>query len=357
VIKPSLRKIRVLIVDDSSMMRHLLKDLLTTDPLIEVVGTAIDPYEAREKLVELKPDVMTLDVEMPKMDGITFLEKVMKHQPVRTLIISSLTQEGSALALKALSVGALDVLAKPKLDLSRGITEMAAQITASVKNAAQANLPRYSVSPAPALSPAVPEVIGETTQKVIALAASTGGTEALKVLLSQMPTSAPGIVVVQHMPPVFTRHFAELLRTITRLDVREAKQGDRVLAGSVLIAPGDHHLEVVRSGSYYCIALHQQPPLHGVRPAADYLFRSVAKNVGPNAAGAILTGLGGDGAQGLLALKEAGGLTIAQDEETCVIYGMPKEAVRLGAATTVLPLEAIPSALLSYFNGVSKAAA
>lgn len=340
------RRIRVLIVDDSSMMRHLLKDLLETDPELEVVGAAVDPYEAREKLVALKPDVMTLDVEMPRMDGVTFLEKVMRHFPTRTVIISSLTQAGSEIALRALTAGAIDVIAKPKLDLSKGLKEMATQVTARVKAAAGARLVNHA---APPTAIARPEVKMETTHKVIAVAASTGGTEAIKVFLQGLPREAPGVLIVQHMPPLFTRSYAAFLKSLTGFDVREAAEGDRVVPGTVLVAPGNFHLELSRSGAFYSAHLHQEPMLVGLRPSAEFLFRSVAKNAGGNAVGVILTGLGNDGAAGLLEMRKAGSLTIAQNEETCVVYGMPKEAVALGAAQRILPLGEIAGAIVEHW--------
>lgn len=341
------KKTRVLIVDDSSMMRHLLKDLLTTDPGIEVVGVAVDPYDAREKLIQLKPDVMTLDVEMPRMDGVTFLEKVMKHFPTRTVIVSSLTPEGSDMALRALAVGAIDVIAKPKLDLHRGMKEMATQMTQRIRHAATAKI---VAGGAKAIQPPPPMPAIEATHKVIAIAASTGGTEALKDFLQRLPKESPGMLVVQHMPPMFTRSFAEFLKNLTGFDVREAKEGDRVFPGTVLLAPGNYHMELAKTGAFYTVHLQQEPLLHGVRPAADYLFSSVAKNAGVNAIGVVLTGMGPDGAEGLLKMKQAGSLTLAQDEETCVVFGMPREAVRLGAVDHVLPLHRIPETILQFLT-------
>ncbi len=341
------RRIRVLIVDDSSMMRRLLKDLLETDRELEVVGSAVDPYDAREKLVALKPDVMTLDVEMPRMDGVTFLEKVMRHFPTRTVIISSLTQAGSDMAMRALSTGAIDVIAKPKLDLTKGLNEMADQLTARVKAAAEARLVgKSTASPAAIVHP---DVKMETTHKVIAVASSTGGTEAIKVFLQGLPREAPGVLIVQHMPPLFTRSYAALLKSLTGFDVREAAEGDRVVPGTVLLAPGNFHMELSRSGAFYAVRLHQEPMLMGLRPSAEFLFRSVAKNAGGNAVGVVLTGLGNDGAAGLLEMKKAGSLTIAQNEETCVVYGMPKEAIAMGAAQRILPLDQIAGAIIEHW--------
>jgi len=351
----SIGKVRVLIVDDSSMMRRLLKDLLTTDPNIEIVGTAVDPYDAREKLIALKPDVMTLDVEMPRMDGVTFLEKVMRHFPTRTVIISSLTPEGSDLALRALSLGAVDVIGKPKLDLTNGVKEMAADIVQRVRAAASARL--VSAGNHPGLKTQYPVSAQiQTKHKVIAVAASTGGTEALKVFLQGFPPGAPGMLIVQHMPPVFTRSYAAFLKSLTAFDVREAQEGDRVESGTVLLAPGNFHMELVQSGPSCAVHLHQRDALHGVRPSADYLFKSVAKTMGSNATGVILTGMGRDGAEGLLEMKRAGAFTLAQDEETCVVFGMPKEAIAIGAVDQVLALNQIPQAVLNHQSVAKKAA-
>jgi two-component system, chemotaxis family, protein-glutamate methylesterase/glutaminase len=348
-------KVRVLIVDDSSMMRRLLKDLLTTDPNIEIVGTAVDPYDAREKLIALKPDVMTLDIEMPRMDGVTFLEKVMRHFPTRTVIISSLTPEGSDLALRALSLGAVDVIGKPKLDLTNGVKEMASEIVARVRAAGSARLVSAVNNPGVKTQYPVNTQV-QTNHKVIAVAASTGGTEALKVFLQGFPQGVPGMLVVQHMPPVFTRSYAAMLKNLTGFDVREAREGDRVESGTVLLAPGNFHMELVQAGASLAVHLHQREALHGVRPSADYLFKSVAKSVGSNATGVVLTGMGKDGAEGLLDMKRAGAFTLAQDEETCVVFGMPKEAIAIGAVDQVLALNQLPQAVLNHQANGKKAA-
>ena len=358
------KKIRVLIVDDSSIIRTLLTRLLSTDPEIEVIGTAPDPYVAREKLIALRPDVMTLDVEMPRMDGISFLEKVMEHFPVRTVIISSLSTLGSETALRALAAGAIDVMAKPAIDVSRSLEAMSAEVVARIKAVARARLPNAGSAQKPvpikatagvpgqtaASSAPVKRSLARTTHQVLAIASSTGGTEALKRILPRLPADIPGTVIVQHMPPVFTKTYADHLNTLCQCEVREAVDGDRVLPGQVLIAPGGFHMELDRSGAYYYVRLHQQPPLHGVRPAADYLLKSVAKFVGANAVGVILTGMGKDGAEGLLAMKQAGSFNIAQDEQSCVVYGMPKVAVELGAIHEVLPLDSIAETLLDQFK-------
>jgi len=349
-------KIRVLIVDDSAIIRTLLTKFLSSDPQIEVVGSAPDPYVAREKLVQLKPDVMTLDVEMPRMDGVTFLGKVMEHFPTRTIIISSLTAHGSETALRALEAGAIDIIAKPAIDVTRSMEDLSADIVARVKAAAKARLPQKSavarapVSVAARAANAASAALAKTTHSILAIASSTGGTEALKVVLPMLPSDIPGTVIVQHMPPVFTRTYAQHLGQLCPFEVKEAEDGDRVHPGRVLIAPGNYHMELSRSGAYYHVRLHQEPLLHGVRPAADYLMKSVAKYAGSNAIGLVLTGMGKDGADGLLAMKAAGSYNIAQNEETCIVYGMPKAAVDAGAIHKVLPLEKIAAELLTQIK-------
>ncbi len=343
-------RIRVLIVDDSSVIRNLFTKLLSSDPGIEVVGTAPDPSVAREKIVALRPDVMTLDIEMPRMDGVTFLTKVMQFLPTRTVIISSLSTQGSETALRALEAGAIEVLAKPSMDVARSIHEMAGELIRSVKNAAQARLVPIRALTRPALARQATSALARTTHQILAIASSTGGTEALKVLLSSMPSDIPGTLIVQHMPPVFTKAYAGQLQKLCPFEVKEAEDGDRVVPGRVLIAPGNFHLELVRSGAHYYAKLHQEVPLHGVRPAADYLMKSVAAHAGANAVGVVLTGMGRDGAEGLRVMKAAGSMNIAQSEETCVVYGMPKAAVDAGAIDKVLPLDAIAGELIKQFR-------
>jgi two-component system chemotaxis response regulator CheB len=340
-------KIRVLVVDDSAVIRKLLTRILTTSE-IEVVGTAIDPYQARDKLVELKPDVMTLDIEMPKMDGISFLEKVMKHFPVRTLIVSSLAREGSETALRGLEVGAVDIIEKPSLDVTNSMEEMAKEIQARVKAVALARMPvpgDFISSKPQQTSKKNPlpnsAALHKTTHQVIAIASSTGGTEALKVVLKEFPPDIPATVIVQHMPAGYTEQYANNLNTLFPFEVREAKDGDKLVPGLVLIAPGNFHMEIVRSGGYYLVKIHQEPAMHGVRPAADYLMKSVAKYAGSNAVGVVLTGMGKDGASGLLEMKKMGATTFAQDEASCVVFGMPQAAINIGAIDKVLPLNRI----------------
>lgn len=344
-------KIKVLIVDDSAVIRKLLEKIFSTATDIEVVGSATDPYIARDKLVSLKPDVMTLDVEMPRMDGISFLEKVMQHFPTRTLIFSSLAKSGSETYFRALEAGAIDVMEKPSIDVSQSLEALGKAIVDRVRLVAKAKLVPKSPKPASAMA-SKPKVtaLARTTHQLIAVASSTGGTEALKVFLSGMPANIPGTLVVQHMPPGFTKSFADNLNKMFPFEVKEAEEGDQVVPGRVLIAPGNFHMEITRSGAFYYVKLHQEAPLHSVRPAADYLMKSVAKYVGKNALGVVLTGMGRDGAEGLLEMHKAGAYTAAQDEESCVVYGMPAAAVALGAADVILPLDKIAPALLKQLE-------
>lgn len=339
-------KIRVLIVDDSAVIRKILEKIFSSAPDIEVVGTATDPYVARDKLVQLKPDVMTLDVEMPRMDGISFLEKVMQHFPTRTIIFSSLAKSGSETYFRALEAGAIEILEKPSIDVSTGLESLTKTILESVREVSKA---RLNTVKAPKLGNVVkPKItsLARTTHQVVAVASSTGGTEALKVFLAGMPPDIPGTLVVQHMPPGFTKTFSENLNRMFPFEVKEAQDGDQVVPGRVLIAPGNYHMELTRSGAYYYVKLNQDPQLHNVRPAADILMRSVAKFVGQNALGVVLTGMGKDGAEGLLEMKTAGAYTVVQNEETCVVYGMPGAAVNLGAVDKILPLDKISGDIL-----------
>lgn len=345
-------KIRVLIVDDSAVIRRLLEKFLTSSPDIEVVGSAADPYIARDKLVQLKPDVMTLDVEMPRMDGISFLEKVMQHMPTRTIIFSSLAKTGSETYFRALEAGAIEIMEKPSIDVSQSMENLAAEIIEKVKAVAKARIApvkKVATSTSPAAK-STSTSLARTTHQLIAVASSTGGTEALKVFLAGMPANIPGTLVVQHMPPGFTKSFADNLNKMFPFEVKEAQEGDQVVPGRVLIAPGNYHMELYRSGAYYHVKLHQEAPLHSVRPAADYMMKSVAKYVGKNACGVVLTGMGKDGAEGLLEMKKAGAYCVAQNEETCVVYGMPQAAFNLGATDKVLPLDKIAGDLLNKIS-------
>ncbi|MBP1716607.1 MAG: Response regulator receiver modulated CheB methylesterase [Deltaproteobacteria bacterium] len=343
-------KIKVLIVDDSAIVRKILREELDKEPDIEVIGTAPDPFVARDKIVLQKPDVITLDIEMPRMDGLTFLKKIMQYHPVPVIIVSSLTPQGSQMALEAMENGAIEVLAKPGSSFSVG--DMSTQLKEKIRVAAKANLQqvrRTPVSPSP-ITANVSQALRETTQKVIAIGASTGGTEALKEVLVKMPVNIPGILVVQHMPAEFTRAFAERLNKICSIEVREAQDGDSVLNGQALIAPGNFHMFLKRSGAKYFVNIKDGPRVHHQRPAVDVLFQSVAQYAGSNAIGVILTGMGADGAQGILRMKELGAKTIAQDEASCVVFGMPKEAIKLGAIDRVIPLDRIPQEVIRLLN-------
>lgn len=342
-------KIRVLIVDDSAVIRRLLEKFLSSSPDIEVVGSAADPYIARDKLVQLQPDVMTLDVEMPRMDGISFLEKVMQHMPTRTIIFSSLAKTGSETYFRALEAGAIEIMEKPSIDVSQSMESLSNSIIEKVKEVAKARINPIKKSVTSSAT-RTPTSLARTTHQLIAVASSTGGTEALKVFLAGMPANIPGTLIVQHMPPGFTKSFADNLNKMFPFEVKEAQEGDQVVPGRVLIAPGNFHMELYRSGAYYHVKLHQEAPLHSVRPAADYMMKSVAKYVGKNACGVVLTGMGKDGADGLLEMKKAGAYTVAQNEETCVVYGMPQAAVNLGAADKVLALDKIAGDLITKIS-------
>jgi two-component system chemotaxis response regulator CheB len=343
------QKIKVFIVDDSAIVRKIFSEEISKESDMEVIGTAPDPFVARDKIVHQKPDVMTLDIEMPRMDGLTFLKKIMKHYPLPVLIVSSLTPKGGKMAMEALEYGAVDVLSKPGSSYSVG--DMSAQLKEKIRAAARANLNRVS-APTPRQEPTgtITKALTETTQKLIAMGASTGGTEALKEVLVRMPQNSPGMVIVQHMPPLFTTAFAERLNRLCSVEVREAKDGDSVLNGQALIAPGNFHMLMRRSGSRYYVNIKDGPMVHHQRPAVDILFNSVAQYAGANAIGVILTGMGADGAQGMLRMKEGGAKTIAQDEASCVVFGMPKEAIRLGAVDRVVPLELIPQEIIRFIN-------
>lgn len=337
-------KIKVLVVDDSAVVRSFVQNVVASDPALQLVGWAPDPFVARQKLIDCDPDVMVLDVEMPRMDGISFLAKVMEHKPTRTIIFSSLTTANSTMVLKAYEAGAIDVMAKPDINVSSGLAAIANELLERIKNAATANFPAPRARQVRA--PIASKALDKTTHRLIAIAASTGGTEALKEVVPLFPADIPGIVIVQHMPPVFTTAFAASLSKLCPFEVREAQDGDKVIPGRALLAPGNFHMEIVRQGGYYHVKLHQEPAMHGVRPAADYLFKSVAKHAGANAVGMILTGMGRDGAEGLKAMKDAGAWTIGQNEKSCVVYGMPKVAAELGALSEVLPLDRIAEATL-----------
>ena len=335
--------IRVLIVDDSATARAVLKDILSSDPMIEVVATAADAYIARDKIVELKPDVVCLDVEMPRMDGITFLKKLMHYMPVPVVMVSSLTQSGAKTTLDALEAGAVDFVPKPHSYIYDGKDEMRAELLEKVKNAAKAKVFQRVIR---THEQANSTSLAETTNKIVAIGASTGGTEALKDVLMALPRNAPGTVVVQHMPANFTGAFAARLNTLCAMEIREACNGDSIVPGVVLIAPGDYHMVVRRSGARYYVEIGSGDKVSGHRPSADVLLNSVAKIAGANAIGVILTGMGGDGARGLLAMRNAGAKTIGQDEASCVVYGMPKVAYDIGAVEKQLPLLKVAQGIL-----------
>ncbi len=343
-------RIRVLVVDDSALVRKILTTGLSRDPEIEVIGHASDPYQARDRMVELKPDVLTLDVEMPKMDGVTFLRRFMPILPIPTVVISSLTQRGKQITLDALEAGAVDVIAKPQVNLTDGLPVLLDDICRRVKAAAAVNVAHFvGWGPKAGIEPAA--TLAETTDRVIAIGASTGGVQALTHILPAFPADAPGIVIVQHMPAGFTATFAERLNGCCRMRVKEAEAGDRIHSGSILLAPGGtRHMSIARSGGEYRIVLKEGLPVNFSRPAVDVLFHSVAREVGGNAAAALLTGMGKDGAAGLLAIRQAGGRTIAQDEVSSVVFGMPHAAWELGAAERMLSLEKIPAQLVASLS-------
>jgi two-component system chemotaxis response regulator CheB len=344
--------IKVLIIDDSAMIRKVFSAELSKDPEIEVVGTAPDPIVGRDKIVQLRPDVITLDIEMPRMDGLTFLEKLMTHYPMPVVVVSSLAKKGGDVALRAMELGAVEVVSKPGSAYSVG--DMSEQLIEKVKAAARVKVfkspSKSSYSSNSVGSPAVSSMSVKTTNKIIAIGASTGGTEALREVISRFPANSPPIVVVQHMPQNFTKAFADRLNSICEVEVKEAVDGEYLATGKVLIAPGNQHMEIRRSGVNYYVALLDGPMLFHQRPAVELLFNSVAKYAGKNAVGAILTGMGKDGAQGLLNMRQAGANTIAQDERTCIVFGMPKEAIDLGAAQVVKPLQSITQTILDFCN-------
>jgi two-component system, chemotaxis family, protein-glutamate methylesterase/glutaminase len=346
----SSQKIKVLVIDDSAVIRQTLTTLLNQDPDITVIGVAADPYIAVSKIAEEVPDVITLDVEMPRMDGLTFLRKIMSQHPIPVVIISSLTDRGTESAIMAMEYGAIAVMKKP--DSYSMLNMDTHYIIDAVKSASKAKIKRRSQQEnalrAIKVKPPYSSSMIQTTDKVIAVGASTGGTEAILDFLQAMPIDSFGIVVVQHMPEMFTRSFAERLNRICDITVKEAAQGDTVIKGRALIAPGNKHMELKRSGARYYVDLNDHDPVNRHRPSVDVLFNSTAKYAGKNAIGIIMTGMGADGAAGLLEMKNAGAETVAQNEESCVVFGMPKEAIRLGAAKKILPLNLIASHVTKF---------
>jgi two-component system chemotaxis response regulator CheB len=346
--------VRVLIVDDSAVVRQTLSEILSGDPEIAVIGTASDPFVAAEKIEEEVPDVIMLDIEMPRMDGLTFLQKIMSQHPIPVVICSSLAEEGAQSTLKALEYGAVEIIAKPRLGSKKFLEESSVALRQAVKAAASARVrvltAGRTVEPkltADAILPRATAAMLETTEKVVVIGASTGGTEALRSLLEVLPPDAPGIVIVQHMPEMFTRAFANRLDSLCRISVKEAESNDTVLRGRALIAPGNHHVLLKRSGARYYVEIKDGPLVSRHRPSVDVLFRSAARYAGPNAVAVILTGMGDDGARGMLEMKQAGAATIAQDEATSVVFGMPNEAIKRGAVDAVLPLPAIAGSMLA----------
>lgn len=347
-------KVKVLVVDDSAVVRQTLSEILNADPHLEVVGTAADPYVAAQRLRQVVPDVITLDVEMPRMDGLTFLRKLMSQHPIPVVMCSSLTEDGCETTLRALEYGAVDIIQKPRMGAKQFLEESAITICDAVKAAAKARV--VPLKGRPAVQPKITadavlarptgKALARTTERVVLVGASTGGTEALRTLLESMPKDAPGIVIVQHMPEHFTAAFAKRLDGLCAIEVKEAADGDRVLTGRALIAPGNRHTLLKRSGAFYYVEVKDGPLVCRHRPSVDVLFRSGAKYAGANAIGVIMTGMGDDGAKGMLEMKEAGAATLAQDEASCVVFGMPKEAIALGAVDKVVPLGALAPHIL-----------
>ncbi|MGA7720498.1 MAG: chemotaxis response regulator protein-glutamate methylesterase [Ignavibacteriaceae bacterium] len=353
------RKIRVLVVDDSAVVRQTIIELLSMDEDIEVVGSASDPFLAAKKMEETIPDVITLDIEMPRMDGLTFLRKIMDQHPIPVVICSSLAVEGSETTLKALEYGAVEIITKPKLGTKNFLLESQIRICDAVKAASHTGVKRKSLwetDVAPKLTAdaviakSTHNFMVETTEKVVVVGASTGGTEALRVLLEALPPDSPGIVIVQHMPEHFTTAFAKRLDSLCKITVKEAENGDSIIRGRALIAPGNFHMLLKRSGARYYVEIKDGPLVSRHRPSVDVLFRSSARYAGKNAVGVIMTGMGDDGAKGMLELREAGAETIAQDEKSCVVFGMPNEAIKLGCVVKVLPLENIGRHILQFCN-------
>lgn len=353
------KKIKVLVVDDSALVRQTLSEILSSDPDIIVMDTASDPYMAAKKMQDDVPDVITLDVEMPRMDGITFLRKLMSQHPIPVVICSSLAVEQSETALKALEYGAVDIIQKPTMGTKQFLEESRIHICDSVKAAAASSpkklLKQHTVAPklsADVMLPPSTKAMLKTTEKVVAVGASTGGTEALRVFLEALPPDAPGMVVVQHMPENFTRAFSNRLNSICQVSVKEASDNDTVLRGQVLIAPGNYHVMIKRSGARYYVEVKKGPLVSRHRPSVDVLFRSAARYAGKNAVGVIMTGMGDDGAKGMREMKDAGAYTIAQDEDSCVVFGMPKEAIKLGGVDRIMPLDRIAGEVLRACAGI-----
>ncbi len=350
-----MKQIRVLVVDDSALVRKMLTEIINRQADMQVVGAAPDPLVAREMIKSLEPDVLTLDVEMPRMDGLDFLERLMRLRPMPVVMVSTMTERGSEITLRALELGAIDYVSKPKIDVVNGLKEYALEITEKIRTAANARVK----SPAPAHAapgralPALSDRVA-STEKLIVIGASTGGTEAIKEVLVQLPPDAPAILVTQHMPAGFTKSFAARLDSVCRIKVKEAQEGERVLPGHVYIAPGDRHLSIRKNGTNYVVALSDESAVNRHRPSVEVLFRSAAQNVGPNAIGIMLTGMGKDGAAAMLEMKQAGAWNLAQDEASCVVFGMPKEAIAVGAVDEVIPLGDIAGRALARLQSAGQ---
>lgn len=347
-------RIRVLVVDDSAVVRQTMEEILSSDPGIEVIGTAGDPYIAADRMRTVTPDVITLDVEMPRMDGITFLRKLMAQHPIPVVMCSTLTEQGAETTLRALEYGAVEIIQKPKMGTRQFLEESRTRICDAVRAAAKARVRPLAtrtverkLSADAVLAAPAARAMDATTEKVVVIGASTGGTQALELLLQSLPSDAPGIVIVQHMPEMFTAAFAKRLNEICTVEVREAASNDSVVRGRALVAPGNRHTLLQRSGARYYVDVREGPLVSRHRPSVDVLFRSAARYAGKNAVGAILTGMGDDGAQGMLEMRQAGAHTIAEDESTCVVFGMPSEAIRLGGVARVLPLHNVAHEILS----------
>jgi two-component system chemotaxis response regulator CheB len=346
-------KIKVLVVDDSALIRGVMKEIINSHPDMEVVGVAPDPLVARDLIKQTNPDVLTLDVEMPKMDGLDFLERLMRLRPMPVVMVSSLTERGSEITMRALELGAVDFVTKPKLSIQSGMLEYAELIAEKIRIASHARIKPRSITPShePSSVSTLASIRNPFTssEKLIIIGASTGGTEAIKDFLIQLPPDCPGILITQHMPEGFTRSFANRLDKLCRISVKEAEGGERVLPGHAYLAPGHSHLLLERSGANYMTRLDQGPPVNRHRPSVDVLFNSAAASAGKNAVGVILTGMGKDGAAGMLKMKEAGAYNLAQDEASCVVFGMPKEAIAIGATHDVGPLHELPGRVLEFF--------
>ena len=346
-----MNKIKVLVIDDSALIRSVMREVINSQPDMEVVGTAPDPIAARDMIKALNPDVLTLDVEMPKMNGLEFLEKLMRLRPMPVIMVSTLTAKGSEVTLQALELGALDFVAKPKLGVQEGLAELGDELSEKIRAAARAHLRRHGLAAA-TKEPAKPLAakLLNTTEKLIFIGSSTGGTEALKEVLTRLPADTPGVLVTQHMPEAFTKSFAARLDSLCAMTVKEAVHNERVLPGHVYIAPGHSHLLVKKSGAYYYTELSQAAPVNRHRPSVDVLFDSAARVAGPNALGVILTGMGKDGAAGMMEMRNAGAHTVAQDEASCVVFGMPRAAIELGAAEEIQPLTDIARRLVERLS-------